>query len=103
VERFDPTIEDAYRQQAEVDGEARMLEIYDTAGQEEFSSLRDTYIVKPRVCFVLFLMSFFFAESFGGFFACVFCDECAYVSSRAKTVDSYPENEIDSGSGGVVG
>merc|ERR1711916_356107 len=44
VERFDPTIEDAYRQQAEVDGEARMLEIYDTAGQEEFSSLRDTYI-----------------------------------------------------------
>jgi len=33
VERFDPTIEDAYRQQAEVDGEARMLEIYDTAGR----------------------------------------------------------------------
>ncbi len=30
VERFDPTIEDAYRQQAEVAGEARMLEIYDT-------------------------------------------------------------------------
>ena len=48
VERFDPTIEDAYRQQAEVDGEARMLEIYDTAGQEEFSSLRDTYIVSKR-------------------------------------------------------
>jgi Ras-related protein Rap-2C len=91
VERFDPTIEDAYRQQAEVDGQAHMvskttprkykdnaqhtnsntntvtkhkhthththaaifwsivltllqLEIYDTAGQEEFSSLRDTYI-----------------------------------------------------------
>ena len=44
VERFDPTIEDAYRQQAEVDGQARMLDIYDTAGQEEFSSLRDTYI-----------------------------------------------------------
>lgn len=44
MERFDPTIEDAYRQQAEVDGVARMLEIYDTAGQEEFSSLRDTYI-----------------------------------------------------------
>lgn len=30
--------------QCEVDGEALMLEIYDTAGQEEFSSLRDTYI-----------------------------------------------------------
>eukprot|EP01091_Cochliopodium_minus_P019693 TRINITY_DN835_c0_g1_i1.p1 TRINITY_DN835_c0_g1~~TRINITY_DN835_c0_g1_i1.p1 ORF type:complete len:190 (-),score=48.27 TRINITY_DN835_c0_g1_i1:94-663(-) len=44
IERFDPTIEDAYRQQTEVDGEAHMLEIYDTAGQEEFSSLRDTYI-----------------------------------------------------------
>jgi len=44
VERFDPTIEDAYRQQTEVDGEAHMLEIYDTAGQEEFKSLRDTYI-----------------------------------------------------------
>ena len=42
--QFDPTIEDAYRQQAEIDGIASMLEIYDTAGQEEFSSLRDTYI-----------------------------------------------------------
>jgi small GTP-binding protein len=44
VERFDPTIEDAYRQQCDVDGNSVMLEIYDTAGQEEFSSLRDTYI-----------------------------------------------------------
>eukprot|EP01098_Paradermamoeba_levis_P014367 TRINITY_DN6830_c0_g1_i2.p1 TRINITY_DN6830_c0_g1~~TRINITY_DN6830_c0_g1_i2.p1 ORF type:complete len:175 (-),score=36.41 TRINITY_DN6830_c0_g1_i2:93-617(-) len=43
VEQYDPTIEDSYRRQAEVDDEVVMLEILDTAGQEEFSCLRDQY------------------------------------------------------------
>lgn len=35
VERYDPTVEDSYMRQVEIDGSAVMLEIIDTAGQEE--------------------------------------------------------------------
>jgi len=44
VEEYDPTIEDAYRKQVRVDGEVCFLDILDTAGPEEYSSLRDEYI-----------------------------------------------------------
>lgn len=40
-EEYDPTIEDSHRKQVEIDGEVTMLEIFDTAGQEELSALRD--------------------------------------------------------------
>jgi small GTP-binding protein len=43
IKKYDPTIEDSYRKQVEVDGYACMLDIMDTAGQEgsgsEISSL----------------------------------------------------------------
>lgn len=32
MEKYDPTIEDSYRKQVEVDGQQCMLEILDTAG-----------------------------------------------------------------------
>ena len=41
VEKYDPTIEDSYRKQVEVDGKQYMLEILDTAGTEQFSAIRD--------------------------------------------------------------
>jgi len=44
VKRYDPTIEDSYRKQVEVDAKACMLDIMDTAGQEEYSALRDQYM-----------------------------------------------------------
>jgi len=44
VKRYDPTIEDSYRKQVEVDKKACMLDIMDTAGQEEYSALRDQYM-----------------------------------------------------------
>lgn len=44
VEKYDPTIEDSYRKQVEVDGKACMLDILDTAGQEEYSAMRDQYM-----------------------------------------------------------
>jgi len=44
VEKYDPTIEDSYRKQMVVDGHSCLLEILDTAGQEEFTSLRDQWI-----------------------------------------------------------
>merc|ERR1712000_805516 len=44
VEKYDPTIEDSYRKQVAVDGVAVLLDIMDTAGQEEYSALRDQYM-----------------------------------------------------------
>ncbi|OAJ36322.1 hypothetical protein BDEG_20508 [Batrachochytrium dendrobatidis JEL423] len=37
---YDPTIEDSYRKQTVVDGEVAMLDVLDTAGQEEYSAMR---------------------------------------------------------------
>eukprot|EP01091_Cochliopodium_minus_P021352 TRINITY_DN971_c1_g2_i3.p1 TRINITY_DN971_c1_g2~~TRINITY_DN971_c1_g2_i3.p1 ORF type:complete len:142 (+),score=21.08 TRINITY_DN971_c1_g2_i3:62-487(+) len=44
ISDYDPTIEDSYRKQIVVDDIATMVEILDTAGQEEFKSLRDQWI-----------------------------------------------------------
>lgn len=44
VEKYDPTIEDSYRKQVEVDQKACLLDILDTAGQEEYSAMRDQYM-----------------------------------------------------------
>ncbi|KAK6089108.1 ras small monomeric GTPase [Seiridium cupressi] len=44
VETYDPTIEDSYRKQVVIDGQACMLEVLDTAGQEEYTALRDQWI-----------------------------------------------------------
>ncbi|KZF21424.1 ras-like GTPase Ras2 [Xylona heveae TC161] len=44
VETYDPTIEDSYRKQVVIDSQACMLEILDTAGQEEYTALRDQWI-----------------------------------------------------------
>lgn len=44
VEYYDPTIENSYRRQVVIDGEAALLDILDTAGQEEYSALRAQWI-----------------------------------------------------------
>lgn len=52
IEKYDPTIEDAYTTYKEIDGKAVIMDIMDTAGQEEYSALRDLYI-KNSEAFVL--------------------------------------------------
>ncbi|KAI9676105.1 MAG: Ras- protein rsr1 [Caeruleum heppii] len=44
VESYDPTIEDSYRKQIEVDGRQCILEILDTAGTDQFTSMRELYM-----------------------------------------------------------
>ncbi|GMM31814.1 Ras family GTPase [Martiniozyma asiatica (nom. inval.)] len=41
---YDPTIEDSYRYYTKINGEQVSLDILDTAGQEEYSSMRDMYM-----------------------------------------------------------
>ncbi|XP_030638974.1 GTP-binding protein Rit1-like [Chanos chanos] len=43
-EDHDPTIEDAYKTQIRIDNEAANLDILDTAGQVEFTAMRDQYM-----------------------------------------------------------
>ncbi|KJE88688.1 ras family protein [Capsaspora owczarzaki ATCC 30864] len=44
VDEYDPTIEDSYRKQVVIDDETCLLDILDTAGQEEYSAMRDQYM-----------------------------------------------------------
>lgn len=41
---IDSFSEDSYQQQAVIDGEAALLDILDTAGQVEFTAMRDQYM-----------------------------------------------------------
>ncbi|KAG6910607.1 hypothetical protein DXG01_009558, partial [Tephrocybe rancida] len=41
---YDPTIEDAYRKQLVVDNRMCFVEVIDTAGQEEYATLRDQWV-----------------------------------------------------------
>ncbi|CAP67384.1 uncharacterized protein PODANS_1_23850 [Podospora anserina S mat+] len=44
VDEYDPTIEDSYRKQCIVDDEVALLDVLDTAGQEEYSAMREQYM-----------------------------------------------------------
>ena len=44
VETYDPTIEDYYQKEADINGTPAVLEIIDTAGTEQFAAMRDRYI-----------------------------------------------------------
>lgn len=45
VQDWDPTIEDAYRKPVDVDDETCLLDILDTAGQDDFESLRPSWMI----------------------------------------------------------
>jgi len=44
VEEYDPTIEDSYIQHTDIEGQWCILDVLDTAGQEEFSAMREQYM-----------------------------------------------------------
>ncbi|KAJ2296206.1 RAS1 protein [Coemansia sp. RSA 2706] len=51
-DEYDPTIEDSYRRQCTVDGDTCVIEILDTAGQEEYAAMQDHHI-RSGDCFVV--------------------------------------------------
>ncbi|KAG2227360.1 hypothetical protein INT45_004315 [Circinella minor] len=44
VDEYDPTIEDSYRKQCVIDNETALLDVLDTAGQEEYCAMREQYM-----------------------------------------------------------
>jgi len=48
IENYDPTIEEEYRCQINVDGALTALDVLDTAGAEQFTSLNEVYIKSGR-------------------------------------------------------
>lgn len=54
VEKYDPTIEDFYRKEIAVFDSSTVLEILDTAGREQFASMRDLYIKNGQGFIVMF-------------------------------------------------
>ena len=44
IEKYDPTIEESYMTNVDIDGKALQVEILDTAGQDEYAPLRETFM-----------------------------------------------------------
>ena len=54
LEEYDPTIEDTYRKQFVFNGEPVLLDILDTAGKEEYSSMLDQWLGDGKIFFLCF-------------------------------------------------
>lgn len=53
-DEYDPTIEDQHRKQILVDDQPAILELIDTAGQEELTAMRDQYIRSAEGFLIVF-------------------------------------------------
>jgi GTPase KRas len=56
-DEYDPTIEDQHRKQTVIDDECSILDILDTAGQEEYIALRDQYMRSAEGFLVVFALT----------------------------------------------
>ena len=56
-DEYDPTIEDCYRFQANVDDIPSMLDIYDTAGQEEYTHVSNIALQQSDAAFLVFSLT----------------------------------------------
>ena len=81
-DEYDPTIEDQHRKQAVIDNECAMLEILDTAGQEEYIAMRDQYLRSAEGFLLVFSL-----DSIGSFQEAT---ELYEHILRAKDADSVP-------------
>ncbi|KAF8561058.1 hypothetical protein P879_10062 [Paragonimus westermani] len=53
-EDHDPTIEDSYMQNKEIDNEWCVMDVLDTAGQDEYSAMREHYMRKGQGFIIVF-------------------------------------------------
>ena len=56
IEQYDPTIEDNYRKQCVIDDQTCVLNILDTAGQEEYSAMRNQFMQQGQGFLLVFSM-----------------------------------------------
>ncbi|RLN48101.1 hypothetical protein BBJ28_00014753, partial [Nothophytophthora sp. Chile5] len=82
LEDYDPTIEDSYRKQTTIDNSPALLDILDTAGQEEYTSMQDQWMREGKGFLLVYSVSS--RSSFDDISA--FKDKIL----RAKDVDSVP-------------
>jgi small GTP-binding protein len=54
---YDPTIEDSYKKTVTVDGREVLLDVVDTAGQDEFKGMRQTYIRSGKGFLLVFALN----------------------------------------------
>ena len=54
---YNPTIEDSYRKQITVEGKSVLLDILDTAGQIEYSPMREQYLRTAQGFFLVFSLT----------------------------------------------
>ncbi|KAI1339519.1 ras small monomeric GTPase [Xylariaceae sp. FL0016] len=54
IDEYDPTIEDSYRKQCVIDDELALLDVLDTAGQEEYAAMREQYMVNGEGFMLVF-------------------------------------------------
>ncbi|KAL7713510.1 Sphingomyelin phosphodiesterase [Entamoeba marina] len=57
ISRYDPTIEETFSKTIEVDGKVVQLEIYDTAGTEQFRTLQDLYMKEGDAFILVFALN----------------------------------------------
>mmetsp|Transcript_54130 Transcript_54130/g.86634 ORF Transcript_54130/g.86634 Transcript_54130/m.86634 type:complete len:195 (-) Transcript_54130:235-819(-) len=83
LDEYDPTIEDYYRKLVEVDGDPAYMDILDTAGQEEFSSMQDEFFRQGKG-FVL-VYSIISQESF---------EHCKTLVDKIRRAKDDPEAKL---------
>ena len=82
ISEYDPTIEECYRKQTVVDDEMCVLDILDTAGQEEYSAVRDQYMRSGQGFLLVYSVTSFSSFDEMGFFR--------EKITRAKDSDTVP-------------
>jgi len=92
VETYDPTIEDSYRKQVVIDGKACMLEVLDTAGQEEYTALRDQWIRDGEAFLLVYSISS--RKSFNRIHK--FHAQVQRVKESSLSSPAYPESPLSS-------
>ncbi|KNG80937.1 Ras-like protein [Aspergillus nomiae NRRL 13137] len=87
VDEYDPTIEDSYRKQCVIDEEVALLDVLDTAGQEEYSAMREQYMRTVLRRIMTFQQQILRVKDKDYFPIIVVGNKCDLEKERAVTVE----------------